>query len=473
MYQPQAVNILSRRFLVAGALAFITFWLFTYRSHVGLDALGSRLGGLTKGGQQPLNGWLSQEQFVAKALDNDIYVDHYNGTAVRKLCSEAKWRDDIVMSCDKLAGGIGNLKVNLLACLRYSIESGAMLIPPVIHLREAFQKMEQSFNWSNGTDLSYMFDTDHLYHILAEDCPQLRFVNEKDESLNIPPAAEALSVNPKKLLPYPIDRHVLRDPSQFRPALDALIQKTVETKGIQPSTENPMRLSFDDGISFSWPVRYDDDAFRRDWGHLAQLPHHVRALSARILYKLYRVLGAQQNPDRPSNGTFLGAHIRTESDAAVEGWTSFAVQAQHVRDQLIAQNLSVVYVATGTASDANRLKETLADVQIPSAVEGEEPTTGVQVVQKWDFLDDEDMILMDTLTWDQLALVDLDIMQRASHFVGIWESSWSWTIALKRHAWSAMDPYDYATHHLTFVDEYSILYGPEKAQPIIDPCFWL
>lgn len=338
--------------------------------------------------------------------------------------------------------------------------------------------MEKSFNWANGTDLSYMFDTDHLYHILAEDCPQLRFVDEKDESLHIPSSAEAITVNPKKLLPDPIDRHVLRDPSQFRPALDALIQKTIESSNLQPTAEHPLRLSFDDGISFSWPVRYDDEAFREDWGHLAQLPHAIRELSARILYKIYREFGAaaaHQSPDRPSNGTFLGAHIRTESDAAVEGWTSFAVQAQHVREQLLAQNLSVVYVATGTASDADRLKEALSSVQIPSAaVAGEAPTTtGVQVVQKWDFLDDEDMILMDTLTWDQLAVVDLDIMQRASHFVGIWESSWSWTIALKRHAWSAMDPYDYETHHLTFVDEYSILYGPERAQPIIDPCFWL
>lgn len=128
MYRPQVVSILSKRFFIAGLLAFITLWFFTFHSDAGLDSFGSRLGGLTKGGQQQLaNGWISQDQFVAEAVENDIYVDHYNGTAVRKLCSEAKWRDDVVASCDKIAGGIGNAKVNLLACLRYTIESGGML----------------------------------------------------------------------------------------------------------------------------------------------------------------------------------------------------------------------------------------------------------------------------------------------------------------------------------------------------------
>lgn len=336
--------------------------------------------------------------------------------------------------------------------------------------------MENSFNWSNGSHLSYMFDTEHLYHILAKDCPQLRLVDEDDESLHISPREEALLVNPKKLLPDAIHGHVLRDPSQFRPALDALIQKTIDSSSVQPTEDHPMRVTLDDGISFSWPVHYDDEAFRNDWGHLAQPPHHIRKLSARILYKLYRTIGAApQSPSRPSNGTFLGAHIRTEKDAVVEGWTSFSVQAAHVRDQLLAANLGVVYVATGTASDADRLKAFLASVRIPAAaaVNGSEDTMGVQVLQKWDLLEEEDRILMDTLTWDQMALVDLDIMQRANRFVGIWESSWSWTIALKRHAWSRQDPYDYETHHLTFADEYSSLYGPERAQPIIDPCFWL
>lgn len=125
MYRPQAVSILSRRHFVAVSLALVTLWYLTFHS-AGRNSLGSRIGVFAKGGEHLGDGWLSQDQFVDKALENDMYVHQYNGTAVRKLCSEARWREDIVVSCDKLAGGIGNVKVNLLSCLRYTIESGGM-----------------------------------------------------------------------------------------------------------------------------------------------------------------------------------------------------------------------------------------------------------------------------------------------------------------------------------------------------------
>lgn len=369
----------------------------------------------------------------------------------------------------------------------------AKLIPPVIHTRQAFGTMKASFDWETGIDLSYMFDTEHLFRTLAADCPQLQFVNEDDETLNIPPKSDALVINPKKLLPGSWLGHVLTDPSQFRPTLDALIQQTATANKLSPTPASPLRLSFDDGISFSWPIAYDPPAFRDDWGHLARAPRHIRELSARILHRLYRKLSTtnatqqQDAPDRPSRGVFLGAHIRTESDAAIEGWTSFEAQAEHVRDQAVEAGLGAVYIASGTASDAARLSRLLADVGVPVAAaesgvngtapseeeEGATTTTGVRVWQKWDFVDDDDLVLMDALTWDQMALIDLDVMLRASRFVGIWESSWSWAIALKRHAWSELDPYDYDAHPLTFVDEFSTLYGPTEAQPIIDPCMWL
>lgn len=340
--------------------------------------------------------------------------------------------------------------------------------------------MAESFDWGGkGIDLSYMFDTEHLYRTLAADCPQLRFVHEDDEDMDIPPRKDAVTVNPKLLLPEPWWGHVVKDPSQFRPALDALIATTVDAKNLHPDPKHPFRISFDDGISFSWPVAYDPPEFNADWGHLAKDPHRIRVLSARILYRLYRKFGGEgQDPSRISQDLFLGAHIRTESDAAVEGWTSFETQATHVRDTAIAAGLSAVYVATGTASDAARLSRFLADVMIPVKNVGgnetaEPQTSGVRVWQKWDFMDDQDLMVMDSLTWDQMALIDLDIMLRASRFVGIWESSWSWTIALKRHAWSKEDPYDYERHPITYEDGLSAIYGSPRGQPIIDPCMWL
>lgn len=350
-----------------------------------------------------------------------------------------------------------------------------MLVKPVIRPRAAFGRMENSFAWDAELPVSYMFDSDHFFNTLAEDCPQLRIVDEEDEALNIPPQSEGHLIDPMQLVPTRWG-HVLVDPSQFRPALDAHISEHI-LKGSddvepapQPTREHPIRLGFNDGVAFSWPVAHDDAEFRDNFGHLARCPRNIRELSARALYNLYMMIGVRQSPASPARAAFLGAHIRTEEDVQVYSWTSYEKQSMDIREQLVANNLSVVYVATGTASDVDRLREDVAGMRIPV---NETHSTGVQVFQKWDLLDDEDIMFMDTLTWDQMALVDFDIMLRSSRFVGIWESSWSWTISLKRHAWSAANPYDYDAHAVTYEDELSIIYGPIGAQPVVDPCFWL
>lgn len=127
MLRPQAVSHLSRRHILIAIVSVTTLWYLTFHDTTGLGAPSAKISGaIWKGAQQAQYEESLQEQFVTKALDNDIYVSRYDGKAVRKLCKEAKWRDDLVASCDKLGGGIGNLKVNLLACLRYSIESGGL-----------------------------------------------------------------------------------------------------------------------------------------------------------------------------------------------------------------------------------------------------------------------------------------------------------------------------------------------------------
>lgn len=443
----------SRRYAIAIALTLLTIWLIrdrgpdleTIRDFAHLD------GAFHKG------GWISQEQFVKQALKDDIYIQGYNGTAVRKLCGEAQWREGLVVSCDQIAGGIGNLKMRVLGCVRYAVEAGgmrdemttswhwknagltlslAMLVHPVIHPRQAFDLMDKSFGWDVDLPLDYIFDSEHFYTTLAEDCPQLRFVNESDPDLNLPTKKDSYPLVPTQLVATSMGGHVIDEPQKWRPALDKWIQEWIFDKEGHPSSlsnESPVRVSFDETVQFSWPNAYDGDKFKNDWGHVARFTPKIRELSARALYNLYRRLGCKQSPATVSQDCFLGVHIRTEQDAAVEHWDSYETQMQHAREQLSTHNLSAVYVATGTSSDVDRLRADLKDLRIQINATHDTP---VQVLQKWDILDDEDMMIMDTLTWDQMALVDLDIMLRASRFEGIWESSWTWMIALKRHEWS-------------------------------------
>lgn len=329
--------------------------------------------------------------------------------------------------------------------------------------------MEQSFGWDVDLPLSYIFDTEHFYNTMQADCPQLRFVNESDPLLHIPPKSAGLPISPKALQPTKW-AYILLHPEMWRPTLDVwLAEFVIKPRGGIPFTaQDPVRLSFDDGVQFSWPTAYDGPDFKRDWGLAAQFPRNIRELSARVLYRLYQSAGCRQDPAQISRGCFLGVHIRTEDDAAVEHWDSYETQLFHVREQLLTNQLAVLYIATGKRSDVERLRRDVSDVLV--AV-NDTTYAPVRVLEKWDLVDEEDIMRMDELTWDQAAVVDFEVMLRATRFAGIWESSWSWMIALTRHLHAPLvDPYQAAT---TYEDGLSIIYGEQGAQPMIDPGIYL
>lgn len=123
MYIPSnRPNLFTKRYIAAAVLAIILFLFISSDSGPDLDTLRSQITDFALPGQK--GSWKTRKQFVKSALANDIYTTHYDGAAVRKLCGEAKWRDDRIVECNRLAGGIGNLKINLLGCVRFAIEAG-------------------------------------------------------------------------------------------------------------------------------------------------------------------------------------------------------------------------------------------------------------------------------------------------------------------------------------------------------------
>lgn len=315
--------------------------------------------------------------------------------------------------------------------------------------------MDGSFGWDVDLPLAYMFDIDHFYDTLHADCPQLKFVNESDPSMNVPPKPMALPFNPKSLQPTTWG-FILTQPELWRAQFDFWLNDfVIKPRGAMINNLNPVRLSFDDGVQFSWNTAYDGDDFKRDFAHLAQFPRNIREVAGRVLYRLYQKTRCLQDPGTISRGCFLGVHIRTEEDAAMELWDSYETQLFQVREQLLTNQLSVLYVATGKRSDVERLRRDLADIRV---MVNESALVPVRVIEKWDLVDEGDTMRMDELTWDQAAVVDYEIMLRASRFTGIDESSWSWMIALSRHRIAGgVNPYEAPT---TFEDGLSILYGP-------------
>lgn len=122
--------LLARRYIVAAGLALFTLWLVTSQSP-DINSMRDFMNVHKDKNFYNNDKWLgNRKQFVARAVERGIYTEAYNGTAVRELCGKAQWREGLVVSCDKIAGGIGNLKMRLLGCARYAIEAGGMYSHP-------------------------------------------------------------------------------------------------------------------------------------------------------------------------------------------------------------------------------------------------------------------------------------------------------------------------------------------------------
>lgn len=132
MHLPPAANglfaLFSRRYIVAAVLTLFTLWVITSRSP-DINALRNFVNVNINNDKSLYSNdkWLgSQKSFVQRAAEKGIYQEEYNGTAVRDVCRRAEWRDGLYISCDQIAGGIGNLKMRLLGCARFAIEAGGM-----------------------------------------------------------------------------------------------------------------------------------------------------------------------------------------------------------------------------------------------------------------------------------------------------------------------------------------------------------
>ncbi|KAH8657938.1 hypothetical protein BX600DRAFT_439118 [Xylariales sp. PMI_506] len=427
----------------------------------------------------------SKAAFLQTASSKGIYPEPYDGASIQKLCSSTEWRPGYFISCDEsIVGGIGNVKVGIVGCVRFAIAAGASLIVPTIHQRTAFGKMGESFDWNNGVGLDYLIDYEHFKTTLRADCPQLNLVeqssnDEVKSGVAFPTAEQKYKLNPKSLGATQWG-NVLLKPLRWKDVFDGWVKKNILDKThIVPSNTTPIRVDLLD-TAFAWPSSADGQEFARNFGRIVRFPPAIRALSGRALYTLYKRLGIEDSPAAISQGAFLGAHLRTEGDAQVEGWQSYEKQRAQIRETLERQGLHVLYVASGNQTQVELLQAYLADLRIPVVVDADTGATreaSVRVYQKWDLFDEdndpETGRLVGQLSWDQLALVDMDIMFRASQFIGLSESSFSWTIALQRHAWSEENPYDYTEHPITFQDDLSALYGNPGAMQLVPATVWL
>lgn len=309
-----------------------------------------------------------------------------------------------------------------------------------------------------------MIDTEFFTKSLSTACPQIKIYSD-DSVLPMEVTPEMFGtrhITPWELAPK-LQAHTLIDMPrpQWRTAFDAWLRN--DTMYPDMSAERPAFVFMTNQL-LRWPFQYDSNEFVAHFGRILRIREDARRLAAAILWSLSEKYGMDLDYSQHQlpEDKFMGVHLRTAADATKVGWPNYTSQSTNYLGAAKRTNAKVIYLTTGAPDDAKRFTETAKQ-------------EGIEVVSRDILLEGDDFKeerkIMEAMTWDQNALIDFEVLLRASYFVGMFESSFAWNIALRRHVivgngtWSNLGPGNMGVEDLenpaeAFMDQYGAIYGP-------------
>ncbi|KAH7381856.1 hypothetical protein BKA64DRAFT_697669 [Cadophora sp. MPI-SDFR-AT-0126] len=376
--------------------------------------------------------------------------------SIKSLCDEAQWNQTIVFRCDASVGGVGNIRNSILNCVRYAISAGAGLVVPTIVVRDTddISLIRTGVN----TKMGFMFDTQHFVDSLRLSCPSLRVLPTVAEVQHYELAPPALSIVPEELVKDRIPATGLREPGNWRALFYGWLEQYPK---INPDAPYVIEL----GRSYlKYPIYSDGEGFALSFGGLLKVRSDVRVLATKTLRTLSEKYSFESDLSKSIiQNSYFGIHLRTEKDAA-EGWpvndweySRYDTQAKLYLEQAPRSSPAVIYVASGDLAEVAKFSTDAAAINMT-------------VTTKFELLTGPDLDELNKLAWDQQALVDFLVMQKAADFAGVGHSSFAWNIALKRHTLAK------SRNHLDgpqmLSDELSQIYGRIRGYPEYAACLW-
>lgn len=351
---------------------------------------------------------LSKEKFIADIISSAV-EDDFDQSHIRKMCDSQKWDQRVVFRCHGIIGGIGNIRQELLHCIRYAIDAGAGLLLPSINLRS----VKDLSNLEDGTiSMDYLFDQDRFLFRMETACPQMTIYKDLEELETFGPVTETDIIKPKELPHWP-----------FLAAYSAKPR-------VQEIRAPPGEISL---IAFErvwryYPICHDPVGFADTFGNLIPFREDVHRLAATIIYELSSRFHLAFDPDTsttlPFADTFIGIHLRTASDV-LDYWITYDDQANYYLGRIessdFLSSLPIIYIASGNSSSVSDFGTKTRTLPHPP-----------RIVTKNDLLSAADLKELESLTWDQQALVDFLVLSRSAYFMGMADSSFAWTIAVAR-----------------------------------------
>lgn len=375
------------------------------------------------------NAWnLNRETFIQEWLENQI-GNSPNQSAVFHLCRQPtiKWRPNVVLDLDDANGGIGNVRGNIFDFLCLAILTGSSIVLPSFQSRSP---SDLSALWNGKIPFNTFFDEDHFISTFASACPKMNIYRP---SSNI-----SLPVHLVNRYGMPSMRQDLHpSPEETEAENPNTPQAVVTNFNAWLVAQNPGpaqnltlvsvgRTLWEGLDTHSLPL-----AVRRDFGGSLRLLPKVRRLAAIVTFNLARQHYIHTIDPRLSfyPQAFLGAHLRTESDAVNAGWLTSDTDSAHANftgqtdaylSQAVEKGLKLIYTASGNASEIQHFAQKAFQQH------------NITVTSKTALLSGPDLAALEQMSWDQQALVDYEVLRRSSSLAAFVKSSFGFGIAITR-----------------------------------------
>jgi len=363
---------------------------------------------------------------VTEWLETQL-ISPFNPTSITAFCNRTQWHSNLVFRAINANGGIGNVRGNFLDFLFAAIEAGASIVLPAMDARNDENLADVH---ASRAGFDRLFDEPMFMTTMAASCPQMAIYKSEAEMPGIEPLVGVY---------LPNSRRTDFDAVNTKEAWLAHFDEWLKTQ-LDYSADHPTTLVGVWNTLWEYDTRSLPQGLRRNFGQVLHTSPVMRHAAAVAVDNLVSVFDLQLDPrDAIPKNAFYGAHLRTEADAAAVGWldaaSDFTAQTDAYIAHAVKNKLSVIYVASGDATEIENFKSKAA-AHLPP----------LNVTSKYNLLPADEASIVRGLTWDQQAAVDYEVLQRCSIFGGFVKSSFSYHIALARNQrledmGVAMDPW--------------------------------
>ncbi|EFX05648.1 hypothetical protein CMQ_3717 [Grosmannia clavigera kw1407] len=422
------------------------------------------------------------ELFGQHRNEKTIFVDdflllevdgEFDGSAIETLCNNKTWTPGIVLTCEAVPGGLADVKNGILSCIRTAIEMGSsagVVLPGIVRRSHVDMSVivPGDVGPRRGVSLGHFFDLGHLNSSLATYCPQMAVYESMNSFFDKPSMLEATKLNIYKL-PGVETLKTLHDRNTRVLAHPELLGQQIRTflnrKSPPGERRYPYHVHLVPTPQNAFPAATTESAaLYANFGRLLRVRNDLRRLAAAALFNLHTAFALRLDLHSGIRAdAFAAVELRTEKDATKAAFPSYTVQASDALSYLTNNNMSVAFLGTGaTVANTTAFVKRAAEFDI-------------NVVTKEDLVEGMDASLLGSLSWDQLGLVDYELMMHAGLFTGTARSSFAWNLALRRqHAFGTPGPAN-SSHldgHIRWHDRFSTLYGNGGIGDAFEQTIW-